>query len=158
MSGRTKMRPSTEEMAAFWARLGPKRQAVCAWDMKPGERLAALARAIDVYGGFGCRDEDGEIFLLAWAQPLLPFSATGHAHFANAGTREQALACWPLFADYARELGFEMLLALLPVCFRHARAFAKVCGFEPCRVLPRAAWLAGSRRLVDAELLSVRIQ
>lgn len=158
MTGRKMTIPSTEELARFWARLGKKRQAVCAWDMEEGQRLDFLTGTLESFGCQTFRDESGEIFLLAWIRPLWIGSATGMAHFASTGTRDQALGCWPGFLDFARRQGFAMLLAYLPLCFRHARAFSRELGFEACCALPGAAWLASQKRLVDAELLSMEIQ
>lgn len=157
MTGRTMTIPSTEELAAFWQRLGKKRQAVCCWDVEDGQRLDSLTGALESFGCLAMRDEAGQIFQLGWLRPLWPGSATAMAHFASAGTRGQALGSWPGFADFARQRGFALLLAFLPQPFRHARALARECGFEPCCVMPRAAWLASHKRLVDAELLSIRI-
>lgn len=158
MSGRTMTNLSTEEIARFWARLGPKRQAVCAWDVEEGQRLQELTEALESFGCLPFRGEDGEIYLLAWIRPLGPEAATGLIHFANAGTRDEALTCWPAVRDYARRLGFTCLLAWLPVCFRHARAFARDIGFRNCCRLPRAAWLASRGRCGDAEMLCREIQ
>lgn len=158
MTGRTMTNPSFNEIARLWARLGPKRQSVCAWDVEAGQRQEELVRALSVCHCFSGSDEDGEIYLLAWIRPLSSGSATGMVHFANAGTRDQAFVCWPCFEEFARHQGFALLLAFLPYCFRHARAFARDCGFKRCCVMPKSAWLADRGRLVDAELLAMEIE
>lgn len=145
--------PSVTDLQTFWDSLGEKHRRVFLWDVDEVD-LVAFRSMLEASSCFAGRNGDGSLRTLVWTAPVCRECSTNIIHFIHTGDREQAEAFAFGVFQALRRNGVRCLLAWLPLCFRHARGFARGLGFEAKAVFPRAAWLAEYGRAVDAELLT----
>ncbi len=137
----------------LWTALGSRVRRVLLWDAPEDRKAGLFAECLRRSALVGIARHGDALEALAWMAALGPGSRCGVMHFAFVRTCA-ALGTACDFLDRADAAGcFDTLLALLPVPFRHARNFARNCGFHDLARLPGACFLAAHGRVVDGVLM-----
>ncbi len=137
----------------LWAALGSRVRRVLLWDVPDDRKPALFVECLKRAALVGVAHRGRDLQALAWLVPLGPGSRCGVMHVAFVQP-DHALGIAREFLQRVDDAGrFDALLALLPLPFRHARNFARLCGFHHLARLPGACFLAAHDRVVQGVMM-----